>query len=100
MLESPDVVKLMKQVAAGVLPASQLVEVRSEPMTDFDGRDVLRITLVLSEEAAKSFGGERALNLLTDIRDSLLRKGDERFPLIYYATPADLSDSAMDEDLD
>lgn len=90
MLEDPQVQKLMRQALAEVLPYPGGIEVLSEAMVDFDGRDVLRITLVLSEQTAKSIAGDQAMKLITEIRDSLLREGDERFPLIYYATPEDL----------
>lgn len=98
MLDDPQIQKLMKQIAAGVIPANQLLEVRSEPMLDSEGQDALRITLVLTDEAAKTLTGSQAVLLLTDIHDSLLNVGDERFPLLYYATPSDLGDDVTDED--
>jgi len=90
MLNDPQILKLMKRVAAGVLPASQILEIRTETTVDSEGKDALRITLVLTDDAAKTLSGDQAIELLTDIHDSLLREGDERFPLLYYATPADL----------
>jgi hypothetical protein len=100
MLNDPQIQTLMKRIAAGVLPGNQLVEVRSEPTVDADGKDALRITLVISDEAANTLTGEQLSSLLLDIHDCLLNEGDERFPLIYYATPDDLdeSNSHIDED--
>ena len=100
MLNDPQIQKLMKQVAAGVIPGSQLVEVRSEPAVDAEGKDALRITLVVSDEAASTLTGEQLASLLVDIHDCLLNEGDERFPLINYATPSDLDDLNSYEDED
>lgn len=90
MLEDPQVVKLMKQVAAGVFPATDLLDVRSEHSSDWEGEDSLRITLMLSDEAAAQMTGEQLANMLREIRESLLGKGDDRFPYLYFKTPTDL----------
>ncbi len=97
MLEDPQVVKLMKQVAAGVFPAKELLDVRSEPSSDWEGQDSLRITLLLSDEGAAQMTGEQLASLLREIRDSLVGKGDERFPYLYFKTSTDFS---SDEDPD
>lgn len=97
MLEDRQIQALMKEVAAGVMPATQLLDVRTEPALDADGKDALRITVVISDDAARSLTGAQLANLLLDVHDGLLREGDERFPLISYATPTD-NGEADDED--
>jgi hypothetical protein len=99
MLNDPQIQAMLKQIAAGVLPSVELLEIRTEPSVDMEGRDALRITLVLTEEAAKLFSGDEASRLLMDLHDGLLLQGDERFPVIYYATPADLNNNSEDEEL-
>jgi hypothetical protein len=98
MLELPQIGEMLKQIATGVLPAHELLEIRTEPSVDADGRESLRITLVLTDEAAKTFTGEQASRLLLDLHDSLLNKGEERFPVLYYATPDDSGQPDRDED--
>lgn len=98
MLDDPQIQKLMKQIAAGVFPASELLEVHSEPALDAAGQDALRITLVLTDEAAKALTGKQIASLLTDLHDRLQTVGDDRFPLLHYATPSDLGDDLTDED--
>ena len=90
MLEDPQIQKLMRQVTAGILPSKSLIEVRSEPAEDAEGQAALRITLVMSESAIDVLTPEQLVTLLTEVHDSLLREGDERFPLLSYSTPADL----------
>ena len=97
MLEDPQVQKLMKEVAAGIMPSTQLLEVRTEPAFDAEGNDALRITLVVADEAVETLTGEQLTRLLVDIHDILLREGDDRFPLVSYATPSDSGDED-DED--
>lgn len=79
------------------MPATQLLEIRTEPAFDTEGKEALRITLVVTDEAAQSLTGKQLANLLMDVHDGLLREGDERFPLISYATPSDNGDEG-DED--
>lgn len=100
MLNDPQIQKLMKKVAAGIIPGNQLVEVRSEPAVDAEGKDAVRITLVVSDKAASTLTGEQLASLLVDIHDCLLSEGDERFPLIDYATPSDLDELDINEDED
>ncbi len=97
MLEDPQVINLMKQVAAGIFPAKELLDVQSEPSSDQDGKDALRITLVLSDLVASQLTGEQLTNLMREIHDSLLEKGDDRFPHLYFRTP---TDCGVDEDQD
>ena len=89
MLEDPQIQKLTKQIAAGIFPATELLEVVAEPTSDEEGKEALRITLVITDEVVDHLSGHQLSNLLLEIRDSLLRLGDERFPLLYFATPTD-----------
>jgi hypothetical protein len=98
VLEDPQVQKLMMQVAKGILPAQSLLEVRSEPVEDSEGQQALRITLVLSEEAIEILTPDQIVSLLTVVHDRLQQEGDERFPLLGYATPSDLIERSEHEE--
>jgi hypothetical protein len=97
MLDGPQIQKMMKQIAAGIFPVDQLLEVASKPMLDVDGDEGISITLVMTDEAAQSMTGDQITALLRNLREGLLREGDERFPLVSYATPSDRGDET-DED--
>jgi hypothetical protein len=97
MLEAPQIQKLMRQVAAGILPTRSLLEVRSEAAQDSEGHEALKITLVLAEDAIDGLRPDQLVGLFREVRDCLLQKGDERFPLLSYATPTDI-ESGADED--
>lgn len=97
MLEDRQLQNLMKKVTAGVMPATQLLEIHTEPAFDTDGQEAVRFTLVVTDEAARTLTGAKLANLLLDLHDNLLREGDGRFPLISYATPTDRGEPG-DED--
>lgn len=97
MLEDPEIQKLMKEIAAGIFPAKGLLEVVSEATSDEYGQDALRITLVISDETAHQISGKQLSELLHELRHSLLREGEERFPHIHFKTPAD---SSLDDEVD
>ena len=89
MLENPQVISLMRQVAAEIFAAEELLDVQSEPISDQDGEDALQITLVLSDRVATQLTGEQLSILLREIHDSLLDLGDDRFPHLSFRTPTD-----------
>jgi hypothetical protein len=97
MLEAPQIQKLMRQVAAGILPTKSLLEVRSETAEDSEGHEALKITLVLADDAIDGLTPDQLVGLFREVRDCLQQKGDERFPLLSYATRADVESNA-DED--
>lgn len=73
------------------LPSLHLDDVVTEAMTSSDGDAALRITLVLTPESVDAISGDDALKLLVAIRDGLLREGDDRLPIVEYATADDLN---------
>lgn len=68
-------------------------KVLTEPATDSDGNDALRITLVLTPAAVQSLTGDNALDILVNIQQSLSREGEERFPIVEYATETELAET-------
>lgn len=84
----------MARVVEGQDDATQILRFLTEPTTDSEGKEALRITLVLTPAAAKTFTGDQAVDLILSIQSSLLKEGDERFPIIEYATEDELLESA------
>lgn len=91
MLEALELQKLAKRIFEKRLPSIHLDDVLTESITSSEGEDALRITLVLTPESVDAISGDDVLKLLVDIRDGLLREGEERFPIVEYATADDLS---------
>ncbi len=90
MLEALELQKLAKEVFHKRLPSIHLNDVLTQPITDSDGEAALRITLVLTPESSGAISGQDGLKLLVAIREALSRKGEDRFPIVEYATADDV----------
>ncbi len=90
MLEARELQDLAKAIFGKRLPSVQLDDVFAEAITGSDGEAALRITLVLTPESVDAISGEEALKLMVAIRDALVREGEERFPIVEYATADDV----------
>ena len=93
MLDQDRVDQIARDVATANLPRHAVTSVSSAPRTDSQGRDALQITIVLEPDAVPKITGDAVLDTLVQIHDNLRKAGDERFPIIEYATEAELQDS-------
>ena len=93
MLNEPQLQALLADLVHGQLPAVELERVVAEAATDDDGAEMLRITLVVSQDSAEAMTGDEALDLLVRIRNELQQKGDDRFPVVSYATEDELQEA-------
>lgn len=87
MLEQKKIIEIAQKVAVANLSA---VRVLSEPAVDSQGKDALRITIVIEPGVAEKVKGDAVLKTLVEIQNQLQKAGDERFPIIQYATEEDL----------
>lgn len=90
MLDSQAITQIARKVASAQVAAG-LERVVTEPATDSEGNEALRITLVLKPDAAKKLTGDEALDLLVAIQQKLRAAGEERFPIVEYATEQELA---------
>lgn len=93
MIHEKKIVEIAHQIASANLTGTNISKVISEPFTDSEGRDALRITIVLKPDAVAKIGGEQTLNTLFEINERLQLEGEERFPIIEYATEEELKES-------
>jgi hypothetical protein len=93
MLDRTRVNQIVRAVATANLSSAVFSNVISEPTTDSEGRDALRITIVIEPDVVDRIGGDAVLNTLVEIQDNLRKAGDERFPIVEYATEQELQDS-------
>jgi len=96
MLDVRQIGEIAKDIAANYLVEDGLERVVADTAVDSSGNDALRITMVLSEAAAKAIDGEHAVDLLVALKAKLGERGESRFPIIEYATEAELVDSDSD----
>jgi hypothetical protein len=94
MLDREKIEEIAKKVAIANLTSASVSTVQSEPFIDSKGHEAVRITIVLTPESVASIDGKMTLNTLVQINNELQRAGEERFPLVEYATAAELEEGA------
>jgi hypothetical protein len=93
MLQQKEIVKIAQDAARANLSSSTVSRIMSEPTTDSEGRDALRITIVVKPEAIGKLTGDSTLDTLVQIQADLRDAGEERFPIVEYATEKELQES-------
>jgi hypothetical protein len=75
------------------LSSSAFSNTFTEAAIGSEGQDAIRITIVIEPGAAAKPDGDAVLDTLVEIQDRLRDAGEERFPIVEYATEAELQDS-------
>lgn len=86
MLHLEEVDDLAREVAQKHLAAFGVQDVKSEPTTDSEGNDALRITITIQSTDRISGSGDALLDTLSEIWRRLEESNDLRFPIITYTT--------------
>lgn len=90
MLDEKKIQEIAKEAATANLASANVSSVSSSTAVDSEGRDALRITIVIAPGAETKITGDAALNTLIRIKEHLRREGEERLPLVEYATKEEL----------
>jgi hypothetical protein len=85
--------RLIRQALASKLGQANVVRVNWEPTTDSQGRAALKITVVIPEGAAHRLKNA-VLDALVKLNERLNEMGEERTPIVQYATEAELAQDA------
>lgn len=94
MLDTPKILQITRDVVTANLSSSAAVsEVMAAPFIDSEGHDALRITVVLRPLGTKEIEGDATLDTLVQIREKLRQSGEDRFPLLEYASEAETDGS-------
>jgi hypothetical protein len=93
MLDEKKIREIAQEVATANLSSANLSSVSTSAAIDSDGRDALRITIVIKPGSASKIRGDATLDTLVGIQDRLRAAGEERFPIVEYATKKELSAS-------
>jgi hypothetical protein len=98
MLDYRTIETIAGRVATQRVAEAGLERTLAEPATDSEGRDALRITLVLKPNAVEKLTGDAAIDLLVELQRALAQEGEERFPIIEYATEQELAEDEQVEE--
>lgn len=82
--------KLIRQALVAELGDKNVVRVDLEPTTDSQGQEALKVTVVIAPGAIRRFADGAVLDALVGVRERLREMRDDRFPIIEYATEAEL----------
>ena len=93
MLEQKKIIEIAQKVAVANLSSTAVNSVLSEPTVDSQGREALQITIVLEPGVAEKFKGDAVLKTLVEIQSQLQTAGEDRFPIVQYATEDELNES-------
>jgi hypothetical protein len=89
-LKEDKINEIVREVATAKLAPYASGRVISEPTTDSTGQDALRITIVIAPDSAPKINGDAVLESWVQIQNRLHAAGEERFPIIQYATEEEL----------
>jgi hypothetical protein len=92
MTDLEKVTEIAADVAKANLGPKNVLRVVSEPTTDSEGQEALHLLIVIAPGVAARFNGDEVLDTLVQILNRLRDAGEERFPIIEYATEAELAD--------
>jgi len=90
MLDEKKIQEIAREVATANLASANISSVSSSTAVDSEGHDALRITIVITPGAETKITGDAALDTLVGIKESLRRAGEERLPIVEYATKEEL----------
>jgi hypothetical protein len=93
MIQIEKINAIAGKVAAANLSGQAVENVVSEPTIDSEGREALRITIIIKPNKVARFSGEKILDTLYQIQNQLLEEGEERPAIVEYDTKEELEQS-------
>jgi hypothetical protein len=94
MPELAKVNSIVKKAASAILTRQAGPRrVFSEPIADSDGQDALYVTIVLRPGGTDKITGDMVVDTAVEIQRALRAAGEDRFPIIEYATEEELAAS-------
>lgn len=90
MLNEKRIREIAQEVATANLTSANFSSIASSTAIDSEGHEALRIIIVIKPGAETKIKGDAALDTLVQIQDRLRKEGEERIPLVEYATKEEL----------
>jgi hypothetical protein len=90
MTSEKRILQIVRQAATANLGSANFTSVINSTATDSTGHEALRITIVIKPGAETKIKGDAALDTVVQIQDRLRKAGEERFPLVEFATTEEL----------
>jgi hypothetical protein len=97
MLDNARIAEIAREVGREKLSPRWFQDIIVEPAADSLGNDAVRLTMVIAPRAVKHLSGDDVIGLLVELRRRLDAAGEERVPLLGYATREELAASVDPE---
>ena len=98
MLNPSDIAEMVWDVARTQEIDDRFERIAAELTADSEGKDALSILMVLTPKGALTMTGDNLIELLSGIWDGLEDRGDERMPILRYATEEGLAEADEDDE--
>jgi hypothetical protein len=92
MLDGNQISRIVTRTVEANTRPNSVRRVMTEPAVDSEGEDALRITIVVTPEAVAQLEAGPVVDTLVQVQDRLREAGEDRFPIIDYATEAELEE--------
>jgi hypothetical protein len=92
MRDYDDISRFVEKTARQALGKKNVIRVFIEPGIDAEGKDALRITIVITPDAVDKIDGDALLDNLLKVHDGFQQLGEERTPMVGYATEEELAE--------
>lgn len=97
MLRPEQIIDIVGQVARANLTAGDIDQVLAEATTDSEGDEALRITIVVRSGSEARLDGDAILDTLVQLQQRLREAGEDRLPIVDYATDEELENSGSSQ---
>jgi hypothetical protein len=92
MMSFDEITGMATEVAKANLGADNVLRAEATPAVTFEGDDALGVLIVMAPGVAENVDGDAVLETLHQIIERLQKTGDERFPILEWATEEELAD--------
>lgn len=92
MADQIEIERIAREVVNANTASGGIISLQVRDDVDWMGDPIIRISVVLADEAMNAFDGEASIRVLSQVNDRLEATGDSRFPMIDYATPSELAE--------
>jgi hypothetical protein len=98
MLNPSDITDMVWDVARAQAIDTRFERIAAAPTADSEGKDALSILMVLTPTGASTMTGDNLIEFLSGIWDGLEDRGDERMPILQYATEEGLAEADEEDE--
>jgi len=95
LLELSQIDEIAGKAASSILKKGGVSRVSSKPTLDSDGKEALEVTVILNNDRSAEVTGDLALDTIVKIGRNLSQSGEERFPIVRFATEEELAAGAI-----